>query len=117
MEGLVEKMHALLFSTLVISSPMLSGNMKAHIKVEVSNGSERSIIIDAPFYDLKRWRADKTVVHTGAVIEGRTAYAEWVNRLGAFNRHNKSEGWVDRAILEAAYAIAGEIGAEVIYEL
>lgn len=113
MEDVVGKIHALLFSNLVMSSPVLSGNMKSFIKT----GSDNTIIIDAPFYDMRKWEKDKVVVHTGETINGRTAYAEWVNRLGAFGRHNKSERWVNRAILEVVQAIANEMGAEVIYEL
>ena len=113
MEDVVGKIHALLFSNLVMSSPVLSGNMKSFIKT----GSDGTIVIDAPFYDMRKWEKDKVVVHTGETINGRTAYAEWVNRLGAFGRHNKSERWVNRAILEVVQAIANEIGAEVIYEL
>ena len=116
MEDVVGKLHALLFSNLVMSSPVLSGNMKSFIKTDIKADS-MDIVIDAPFYDMKRWEKDKVIVHTGAVVNGRTAYAEWVNRLGAFGRHNKSERWVNRAILEVVQAIANEIGAEVIYEL
>ena len=113
MDNIVEKLHSLLYTVLTLESPVLSGNMKMHIK----SPNEREIVIDAPFYDMKKWEKDKIIVHTGEIIDGRTAYAEWCNRLGAFNSHNKSEKWVNRAVLEAAYAIANEIGATVIYEL
>lgn len=117
MENLVEKIHSLLFSNLTLSSPVLSGNMKSYIKTTLVSKDECEIVIDAPFYDMKRWEKENVIVHTGETIEGRTAYAEWVNRLGAFNRHNKSEGWVNRAILEVVSAIANQISAEVVYEL
>lgn len=117
MENIVEKIHALLFSNLVMQSPVLSGNMQSMIQVGIQGGDTREIIIDAPFYDMKRWNKDKVVVHTGEVVNGMTAYAESVNRSGAFGRHNKSEGWVNRAIKEVVETIANEIGAEVVYEL
>lgn len=117
MEHLVETLHALLLSNLMISSPVLSGNMKSFIQTGEIGEHEANVIIDAPFYDLKKWEKEGVVVHTGETIEGRTAYAEWVNRLGAFGRPNKSQFWVNRAILEVCYVIANEIGAEVVYEL
>lgn len=113
---IVEKIHNLLSSNLVMSSPVLSGNMKQHIKASIGT-DDRTVIIDAPFYDMKKWEKEHAIVHTGQIINGRTAYAEWVNRLGAFGHRNKSWHWVNRAIIEVVSAIANEIGAEVIYEL
>lgn len=114
---IVEKIHSLLLPNLMLKSPVLSGNMKSLIKNGIISDGLREIVIDAPFYDMKKWKDSGVVVHTGNVIQGRTAYAEWVNRLGAFATHNKSEKWVNRAILEVVQPIANEIGAEVIYEL
>ena len=116
MDDVVEKIHSLLFSSLVMSSPVLSGNMKSYIKTDLTTDS-RNIIIDAPFYDMKRWKKDGTIVHTGQSFNGITAYADWVNKKGAFGRHNKSEGWVNRAIKSVVDTIANQIGAEVIYEI
>lgn len=112
-EKIVENMHNLLFTDLLLNSPVLSGNMKLHIQ----DKSTREIIIDAPFYDINKWQKTGAIIHTGKSINGRTAYAEWVNRLGAFGTHNKSEGWVNRTILEVAEVIANQIGAVVINEL
>ena len=117
MDNIVEKLHAVLFSNLIMSSPVLSGNMQSMIQVGLQGSSTREIIIDAPFYDAKRWYKDKVVVHTGETHNGKTAYAEDVNKYGAFFRHNKSEGWVDRAVREVVEVIANEIGAQVIYDL
>ena len=117
MDNIVERIHSLLFSNLTLSSPILSGNMRSLIQTTAVGPERCEIVIDAPFYDIKKWQKEGVVVHTGATISGRTAYAEWVNRLGGFATHNKSEGWVNRAVLEACTAIANEIGAEVIYEL
>lgn len=109
----INKIHSLLLSNLVLKSPVLSGNMQHSIKATSINEIE----IDAPFYDLKQWEKNRVIVHTGAIINGKTAYAEWVNELGGFATHNQSEGWVNRAILEVVNIIANEIGAEVVYEL
>ena len=112
MQEIIEKMKSLMFSNLVLSSPVLSGNMKESIK---QDGEQ--IIIEAPFYDMKRWQKDGVIVHTGKVINGFTDYAYIVNQFGAFGKHNKSEGWVNRAILDVVNTVANEIGAEVINEL
>lgn len=117
MDDIVEKLHALLFSNLIMQSPVLSGNMQSMIQVGLQGSATREIIIDAPFYDARKWNKEKVVVHTGEIIHGRSAYAEWVNDYGAFFTHNKSEGWVNRAIKEVVEAIANEIGALVIYEI
>lgn len=110
--NVVNKIHSLLLSQLQLQSPVLSGNMQTHIE-----GNAMDIVIAAPFYDIKKWRKSGVIIPTGQTVYGKTDYAEWVNRLGAFGTHNKSEGWVNRTILEVVNAIANEIGAEVIYEL
>ena len=117
MEKIVEKIHALLFTNLVMSSPVLSGNMQSLIQTNYSGQSTKEIIIDAPFYDPKKWEKEKVVVHTGETINGYTAYAEWVNKYGAFFKHNKSEGWVNRAILNVVTTIANEVGGQVVWKL
>ena len=117
MDENVEKLTSLLFSALVTSSPVLSGNMKSYIQLSKYSANECEIVIDAPFYDSKKWKKDKTIIHTGETINGKTAYAEWVNKSGGFATHNKSQGWVNRACVEVAQIIANEIGATVINEL
>lgn len=112
-KAIQEKIHSLLSSNLIFQSPVLSGNMKAHIK---QNG-EYEIIIEAPFYDMAKWRKENVIVHTGQRIYGKTDYAEWVNKIGAFGTHNKSEHWVNDTILGVVGVIAQEIGADVINEL
>lgn len=117
MADTIEKMTSLLFAILLTSSPVLSGNMKQNIQITRYGINECEIVIDAPFYDMKKWRKDKVIVHTGETFRGKTAYAESVNRSGAFGTHNKSEHWANRACVEVAQIIANEIGAEVINEL
>ena len=112
MDNTVERLHSLLYSKLRFESPVLSGNMQMNISEKGMN-----IVIDAPFYDMKKWLKDKVIVHTGKTYNGYVAYAELVNKLGGFATHNESEGWVNRAIMDVVKIIANEIGAEVIYEL
>ena len=112
-----EKLHALVFYNLFTQVPVLSGNMASLIQTSEAYGSEFVIVIDAPFYDQKEWEKNKTIVYTGATIDGRTAYAEWVNQLGGFGTRNKSMHWVNRVCVQAATTLASEIGAEVINEL
>jgi len=117
MEDSVEKLTSLLFATLVTSSPVLSGNMKSLIQISKYGENECEIVIDAPFYDAKKWQKDKTIVYTGETYNGKSAYAELVNKAGGYGTHNKSEHWVNRACVEVAEIIANEIGATVINEL
>jgi len=112
-----EKLHTLVFYNLFSQVPILSGNMASMIHTSQAYGTEFVIVIDAPFYDVKEWEKNRTVVHTGQVIDGKTAYAEWVNKLGGFGTRNKSMYWVNRVCVEAATVLASEIGAEVINEL
>jgi hypothetical protein len=113
----IEKLHALIFYNLHSQSPVLSGNMRSLIQTSQAYGTEFVIMIDAPFYDAKEWEKTKTIVHTHDVINGKTAYAQWVNDIGAFGKHNKSMHWVNRVCVQAATMLASEIGAEVINEL
>lgn len=117
MADTVEKLTSLLFATLIVNSPILSGNMQGHIQIKDFNENKCELVIDAPFYDMAEWQKNKTIVHTGDIIGGKTAYAEWVNKAGGFGTHNKSEHWVNRVCVEVAQIIASEIGATVINEL
>ena len=117
MDSIVEKLQALAFYNLVMQSPVLSGNMQMFIQMGFSGMDKAEIIIDAPFYDMKQWKKTGAIVHTGKNIKGVTAYANWVNEVGAFGRHNESEHWVNRVLVDCCNVIAQEIGAEVINEL
>lgn len=112
-----EKLYALVFYNLYCQVPVLSGNMASLIQTSQAYGSEFVIMIDAPFYNGKEWRENKTVVHTGETINGKTAYAQWVNDIGAFGTRNKSMHWVNRVCVQAASTLASEIGATLINEL
>lgn len=112
-----EKLYALVFYSLHAQSPVLSGNMLSFIQTSQAYGTEFVIEIDAPYYDMKEWQKNRQIVHTGASINGKTAYAQAVNDVGAFGSRNKSMHWVNRVCVEAATALASEIGADVINEL
>lgn len=113
----VEKLYSLVFYNLHTQVPILSGNMACFIQTSEAYGSEFVIVIEAPFYDEKEWKKTHSIVHTGATVRGKTDYAQWVNDLGGYGTRNKSMHWVNRVCVEAATAIASEIGAEVINEL
>lgn len=112
-----EKLYALVFYNLHTQVPMLSGNMASYIQTSQAYGTEFVIMIDAPFYDAKEWEKNKQIVHTGKTVNGKTAYAQFVNDIGAFGTRNKSMHWVNRVCVQAAVTLASEIGAEVINEL
>lgn len=116
---IVEATGNMLFSNLVLSSPVMSGNMQNSIKVGVVGQGSMELVISAPFYDIPRWRKDKTIVHTGEKRGSVTDYAEDVNKYGGFRTHNESEGWVNRTIKATVDAIAAAIGpnCEVIWRL
>ena len=113
----IEKMYNSLLVSLRVNSPVLSGNMSNSIQTQQANPNEFVIVIDAPFYDINKWKQSGAVIHTGKSYGGKNAYAESVNRSGAFGRNNKSQNWVNRVCVEVANTIAAEIGAEVINEL
>lgn len=114
---MLDKLFSLVYSDLIMSSPILSGNMQSMIQLGQIGTKEVEIIISAPFYDIKEWEKNKVVKHTGESKNGVTDYANWVNELGGFGRHNKSEYWVNRVCYECAQAVANEVGGIVINEL
>lgn len=114
----LEKLKNLLENILDINFPILSGNMYRHgVEIVSASDNEITLCIDAPFYDAKKWRESGAIIPTGESFNGITSYAMWVNKVGAFGRHNKSEHWVNRACFEAVNTLANEIGAEVENEL
>lgn len=117
MDSILQKLFALTFSDLVIESPVMSGNMKAHIDIGKVSDDEIEIIISAPFYDVEKWKKTGRIEYTRESKNGVTDYANWVNEMGGFGRHNSSEHWVNRVLYECSQAIANECGGEVINEL
>lgn len=114
---MLDKLFSLIYSDLIMSSPVLSGNMQSMIQLGQIGVKEVDIIISAPFYDNKEWEKNKIIKHTGESIKGVTDYANWVNEIGGFGTHNKSEHWVNRVLYECCQAIANEVGGVVINEL
>ena len=114
---LVLVLQSLLFMNLLNKSPVLSGNMVTSIGCGLTTPKQAEIIIEAPFYDLNKWKKDKTIVRTGEIKRGYTDYAALVNEVGGFGTHNKSENWVNRAIFEVVSEIANGINATVINRL
>lgn len=117
MDVTTEQIQSLLFMNLVNKSPILSGNMQMNINCGLTSPSESQIVIEAPFYDMKKWKKDKVIIPTGDSIRGKTDYVYWVNEMGGFATHNQSEHWVNRSIYEVALEIASMMGAEIINKL
>lgn len=117
MEDIVMSLQSLVFMNLLNDSPILSGNMQMNIQCGLSTPSEAQVVIEAPYYDMKEWRKTGNIIRTGQLKNGFSDYALAVNEVGAFGKHNKSEGWVDRTLIEAVETIANMIGAEVINKL
>lgn len=120
MNKAVEKIFTLLNTNLLAQCPYLSGNMLNNIKVSQIDNDSARITIGARFYDLNKFKKDGVIVfnHMHYGKNGSiTNYANWVNEIGAFALHNKSEHWVNRACYETVKAIANEIGAVVINKL
>lgn len=107
----------LLFMNLVNKAPTLSGNMKMNIRCGISKPSETQIVIEAPFYDLNKFKQKGIIIHTNENKNGKTDYAYYVNVAGGFATNNASKNWVNRAIYEVITEIANEMNAEVINKL
>ena len=85
-----------LLPRLIISSPFMSGSMRLHIENVYLSDTEAAFKISAPQYDMEKWINEGIIVYTGQTPD----YAVWVNELGGFGSHNKSEHWVNRAVYE-----------------
>ena len=114
---MINELYSLVYSQLLFSSPVLSGNMKSHISIVSVEPKEITIAIEAPFYDMNEWKKTGKIVLTGKTYGEITDYAEWVNKSGGFGKHNQSMHWVNRVLNECCLAIANQKGAEVINEL
>ena len=108
-----EYLQNLIFWHLVMESPVLSGNMQSFIQLGGID-TDYAILIQAPFYDMKKWKKEGVIVHTGDVKKGKEHYAEWVNELGAFGRHNKSEHWVNRVLNRCCEEFARKYDGKVV---
>lgn len=108
--AMYQELIVLIYSTLLIDCPVLSGNMQHHIEWEEVGHDFARIVIKGPSYDIHKWMT------TGEIErDGKYDYAVSVNEVGAFNgRSKKSKHWVDKAIDKACNTIASIYGAEVI---
>lgn len=105
-----QELTTLAYTKLVLESPILSGNMQHHIKMESIGSNEAKISISAPSYDITKWRKTGQIVH-----DGKYDYAISVNNVGAFNgRSKKSQFWVNRSLATTCEIIGKLYNAEVI---
>lgn len=112
-DTLYQELVSLVYSTLLLDCPVMSGNMQHHIKYEEVGSDFTRISISGPSYDIKKWRT------TGEIeYDGEYDYAISVNNVGAFNgRSTKSKHWVQKALVKASRAIASSYRAEVIVDV
>ena len=113
MKTSIDQLHQLIYYNLVLNSPVLSGNMQMFIQQGFSGEYQSEIYVKAPFYDMTQWKKTGTIVHTGAVKNGFTDYAFWVNEAGGFGTHNDSEKWINRVLNMCAEEFARKIGGKV----
>lgn len=99
--------------------PVLTGNTDMQsIKYKSIDKNQIVLTINAPFVDLKKWKAEGSVpyaniVHTGVSINGIKDYAMWVNDKGAWGRKNKSQYWVHRLCFYSCIDFAKTLGTNV----
>lgn len=117
--NILMKIANLVMTELSINCPVLSGNMKSHIEITEIGDDEITICISAPFYDLKEWKKSGVINYIGSPKKypNFTDYAMWVNKMGAFGRHNKSQYWANRAVYNSASTIANEMDAILVNRL
>ena len=109
-DSLYAELTSLVFSTLLLDCPVMSGNMKHHIEYEEVGSDFTRIAISGPSYDISKWRTTGEIEH-----DGKYDYAISVNNVGAFaGRSTKSKHWANKSIVKACRTIAGLYGAEVI---
>ena len=110
MMDILDATYNLVRVCLIADSPILSGNMLSGIEMSSIDEHQIEICINAPFYDINEWRKTGNIVYTGLNWKGTgiTDYAFWVNEIGAFGKHNKSEAWVNRSLLKAVKIIAAQ---------
>lgn len=109
-DTLYEELTMLVFTTLQLDCPIMSGNMKNHIEYGEVGDSFTRIDISGPSYDIETWKKTGGIEYTGEYD-----YAVSVNEVGAFmGKSTKSKHWANKAVVKACRAIANVYGAEVI---
>ena len=112
MTQLEQQIADLLLEILQATSPVLSGNTKENIRVQVIEGGKLQIVIEPREYDVMEF-IDNGIIN----LTSLDSYANSVNEEGGFHRHNKSETWVNRACLNACQTIAQQNHATVVNKL
>lgn len=113
MDAIFEELTALVFTSLVIDCPVLSGNMQHHIKYDKIENTSAEIVVEAPSYNVSKWAKTGVIEYTGDYD-----YAVSVNNLGAFGgKSTKSKHWANKSVVKASRAIAGVYDAEVIVDV
>jgi len=110
MDEKLEKLYSLIYSSLNLNVPVLSGNMAQHIELVEIEPHKIVIKINAPYYDINIWEKEKRIVPVGP-INGKSGYAQDVNLHGAWGSNNASKGWINRTLNEACQVIANEYNA------
>ena len=112
-DTLYEELTMLVFTTLQLDCPVMSGNMKNHIEYEEFGSDFTRIGVSGPSYDIETWKKTGSIEHTGEYD-----YAVSVNEVGAFmGKSTKSKHWANKSIVKACRTIAGLYGAEVIVDV
>ena len=109
-DDLFNELNSLIYTTLKLDCPVLSGNMQSHINIEETTDDFTRISVSGPSYDGKKWRKTGIIEH-----DGKYDYAVSVNALGAFyGRSKKSKHWANKSIVKVCQIIAAKYNAEVI---
>lgn len=112
MSEFFERLVETVYSNLKKDCPVLSGNMKAHIKIIAKDSKNAIIEISGPTYDMTELDKNGVFEYVGG------DYAYSVNKKGAFGgRSTKSKGWVNRSLINSCNSVAPSLNAEVKVKL
>lgn len=97
---------------LIEDAPVLSSNLKNHIRLINVSDDELVFMIEAPQYNVNQFTKTGKISYTGKQPD----YAIWLNNLGAFATHNKSEHWVNRSLFELCFELKRAVGGRAEVE-
>ena len=108
-------LYNLVNANLYAQAPVMSGNLKNHIKVVSVSENKVVIRLEARFYDTKHWEKTGQIKYTKGWKKDPsiTNYAMFLNEVGAFGTRNKSMHWVNRTLYQVCKAYADKNGWEV----
>jgi len=117
----MQELAHILYSQLLNDTPVLSGNMKNHIRIANVSDHEITYVIDPPFYNVSVWKKTGNIYYRNIgyfkrngkwykkKLNGKKygviSYANWVNEIGAFGTRNKSMHWVNRSCYSACTSL------------